>query len=199
MFFVIEGIDGSGKTTVCTLLDQYLKEAGYAVKSVREPGSTMFGEEIRNILFKYDDLEPLSQLLLFSATRCELNKTIESCIENGIIVLMDRYVPSSYVYQRKVQKTNPTLFNLLISDTFMRPDITFILDIPASLVTERIQSKEHVNHYDRSTNDIMVKRARYLRYALDNDGMRVIDANRTPQETAMEIYNLIIDRIERGV
>ena len=71
-FLTIEGADGAGKTTHCSLLSEALNEIGLEVVSVREPGGTIVGEKIRKIVKGSEKISPLTELLLFQAARSEL-------------------------------------------------------------------------------------------------------------------------------
>ena len=74
LFIVMEGPDGSGKTTQINLLEQYLKEAGYECLITREPGGTVIGEEVRELILnpEYKEMSPVTEMLLYAASRAQL-------------------------------------------------------------------------------------------------------------------------------
>ena len=74
LFIVMEGPDGSGKTTQINLLEQYLKEAGYECLIAREPGGTVIGEEVRELILnpEYKEMSPVTEMLLYAASRAQL-------------------------------------------------------------------------------------------------------------------------------
>lgn len=101
-FFVLEGPDGSGKSTQVELLKEYLQEKGYKCIITREPGGTVIGEKIRNLILDPDhkEMSDVTEMLLYAASRAQLMKEVVGpAIENGIMVLSDRFVDSSIVYQ----------------------------------------------------------------------------------------------------
>ncbi len=98
-FFTLEGIDGSGKTTQVENIISFLRNIGYEVSTYREPGGTELGEKIRSIT-KTSTITPLAELLLYYAARVELLLTkVKPDLEKGKIVILDRYIDSSYAYQ----------------------------------------------------------------------------------------------------
>ena len=100
-FVVVEGGEGSGKSRLITALHERLRDGGYDVVCTREPGGTPFGERIRELILASGEVrEPLSELLLFEAARAELVATvILPALQNGRIVVCDRFTASSIAYQ----------------------------------------------------------------------------------------------------
>lgn len=101
LFFSFEGIDGSGKSTQARMLADALQAAGEDVVSVREPGGTVLGEQIRSLLLDPSAVvESRSELLLFAAARAQLVATvIEPVLKQGAHVIADRYTDSTIAYQ----------------------------------------------------------------------------------------------------
>ncbi|MEF3254471.1 MAG: dTMP kinase, partial [Deferribacterales bacterium] len=95
-YFVIDGIDGSGKTTQLGKVANYLTERGVSFISTKEPGGTEIGNILRDILIsKKYDLEPETELLLYSADRIEhQKKMVIPNLDKGITVLSDRFISS---------------------------------------------------------------------------------------------------------
>ncbi|MBM7855169.1 dTMP kinase [Desulfohalotomaculum tongense] len=101
-FIVFEGIDGSGKTTQIALLKEYLQQKGHRVISTREPGGTPVSEEVRAILLnpEHKDLHYRTEALLYAAARAQHVETlIKPALEQGAVVLCDRFVDSTLAYQ----------------------------------------------------------------------------------------------------
>jgi dTMP kinase len=98
MFITFEGPDGSGKTTQISPLSDYLIQKGYSVLITREPGGTVIGDQIRQVLsdLKNTGMHPRSETLLFLAARAQLvEQVIKPKLEKGFIVLCDRYADST--------------------------------------------------------------------------------------------------------
>ena len=102
LFITFEGPDGSGKTTQLKLLADYLIKAGYEVITTREPGGTIIGNQIREILLNpnHKELMDQTEILLYAASRAQLvHETILPNLEKGKIILSDRYIDASIAYQ----------------------------------------------------------------------------------------------------
>lgn len=100
-YIAVEGIDGAGKSTVARAIAAHLVEAGWSVLAVREPGGTVTGEAIREILLdRADPLEPWTEALLFAASRAQLAaRVVAPALAAGSVVVSDRSVYSSLAYQ----------------------------------------------------------------------------------------------------
>lgn len=141
---VLEGPEGSGKTTVAPLLKNMLEEMGYNCIISREPGGTNLGEKLRDIL-KHDAITPMSELLLFIAARYEhYNNIIKPHIDKGGIVILDRYIPASIAIQGHARNLGDIVCYL--HDVIMPPKAkqysTFFIDIPVELGLERKSNQE---------------------------------------------------------
>src|SRR5437899_12451369 len=99
-FIVLEGGDGSGKSTQAARLIDRLRLAGREVVTTREPGATEVGKAIRALVLGGGDLDPRAEALLIAADRAEhVHQVIRPALERGAVVVSDRYVPSSLAYQ----------------------------------------------------------------------------------------------------
>lgn len=136
LFITFEGIDGCGKSTQCERLKEYLKDNGRDFIFVREPGGTEIGERIREILLdkKNTQMTPRTELLLFEAARAQItDEVIRPALEEGKIVLCDRFFDSSSAYQgcaRGMGMDFVAGLNMAATGG-LKPDITFFFDISA--------------------------------------------------------------------
>ncbi len=134
VFVTFEGIEGSGKSTQAELFIQWLEEKGREVLFLREPGSTSIGERIREILLSidYKNFYPAAELLLFLAARAQLvREKVLPVLEQGVIVILDRYSDSTFAYQGYGENIPLELIRDMNSfaASNLNPDITFLLDI----------------------------------------------------------------------
>lgn len=134
MFITFEGIDGSGKTTQIELLSEKLTEEGYKVSVFREPGGTEISEQIREILLDTKlDIDPVTELLLFSAARSQLiAEKVLPLQKAGTIVILDRFYDSTTAYQgygresvalKQIRELNK------VASHDNEPDLTFYMKI----------------------------------------------------------------------
>ncbi len=145
MFITFEGIDGSGKSTHIKLLRQKLEEEGHRVEIFREPGGTDLSEKIRSLLLNSDvDIDPVSELLLFSAARAQLiSERVIPLLDEGAVVILDRFYDSTTAYQG-YGRSSASLESIAelneLASHHREPDLTFYLKIPLEESKKRIQS-----------------------------------------------------------
>src|SRR5947207_7020998 len=143
LFISFEGTEGSGKTTQISLLAERLRAAGHSVRTIREPGGTPVGEEIRHTLKHSADNEAMTfetELLLMNASRAQLvREVIRPALAAGEIVMSDRFYDSTMAYQgygRQLDlKVVKAIIDFAVGDT--RPDLTLLLVVPYEVSEQR--------------------------------------------------------------
>lgn len=151
LFIVMEGPDGSGKTTQINLLEQYLKEAGYECLITREPGGTVIGEEVRELILnpEHKEMSSVTEMLLYAASRAQLvHEVIGPALEAGRIVISDRFVDSSIVYQGIARNLGISTVAAVNAPGIgiYRPDGIFFIDLSEA---EGIRRKKNQKKLDR--------------------------------------------------
>ncbi len=147
LFITFEGIEGCGKSTQAKLLSEYLEKKGYNVFLTREPGGPKISEEIRNLLLstKNKEMLPETEVLLYMASRSQhTGEWIIPALEKGQIVISDRYYDSTLAYQGAARKIDIKLIDTITKfATFeLKPDITFLVDLPAEIGLSRISKQD---------------------------------------------------------
>lgn len=136
-----EGIDGCGKTTQLALTSQLLREVGFPVITLREPGSTQISEKIRSILLHTrENLSDATELLLYEAARAELTKhEILPHLSDGAIVLCDRFYDSTTAYQGYGRKLDLAMVRRLhkVAVGNLKPDLTLVFDVTLKTAYKR--------------------------------------------------------------
>jgi len=142
-----EGSEGSGKTTQIKRLVKRLEKLGHEIVTTREPGGTGIGEQVRDILLHNaggDEMFAETELLLFAAARAQVvRQTIAPALLRGAVVLSDRYLDSSTVYQgiaRNLALGPVNEINHFAVGNVM-PSITVVIDVPTQVSLERIQKR----------------------------------------------------------
>ena len=141
LFISFEGGDGSGKSTQFRLFAEYLRNRGFDVVTTREPGGTRISEKIRGILLDPEctEMGSLTEALLFAASRAQhVDELIRPSVEAGKIVLCDRFVDSSIVYQgfgRGLGEQVASINSYAVRGLY--PDVTFLLDVSPELGRRR--------------------------------------------------------------
>ncbi len=141
-FIVLDGPDGSGKTTQIARLARHLEALGGAVQCDRDPGGTAVGERVRQILLDRDNglISPMCETLLFMASRAQLvAERIRPALDAGKIVLCDRFISATMAYQGAsgvLAKAIVELGELAVGGLW--PDLTIVLDVPVEVGMHRI-------------------------------------------------------------
>jgi len=147
LLITFEGGEGCGKSTQIAALKARLEAMGKTVVQTREPGGTALGESVRNLL-QYDDagqgMSPEAELLLFAASRAQhVRELIAPAIAEGQIVLCDRFLDSTTVYQGVARaidsKKVDTINQFAIGDT--KPDLTILIDLPPEIGLARVHAR----------------------------------------------------------
>lgn len=192
MFVCFEGIDGAGKTTQTRMLHHRLRELSVPAEIVADPGTTRIGTAVRQILLHNDaPISSMAQMLLFSAARAELAEYIREKLAAGVVVLCDRWLLSTLVYQGEINKIPIDLILHIFQVTAgLVPDICFLLDISPEVA--RARTGEPRDRYERcSLQNRERMRAAYLEHAQSAAHAKVthrISADGHPAETHDAVY-----------
>jgi dTMP kinase len=177
-FITVEGIDGSGKSTIVKHISEFLKANGIPLVVTREPGGTKLAETIRSVVLSNTEetMHPLTELLLMSAARVQhINELIKPNLAKGNWVLSDRYIDSSFAYQGN------NVINTVINTTIdnMYPDLTIVLDLPVSVAMARAGARDNNNRMDGyDTNNYENIKRIFLDRALVNERCVIVNVNK---------------------
>lgn len=190
MFITFEGIDGSGKTTQAQLLYKYLQD-----KKI----DCMLGSEplpfVKDVCQQFD-LDKRAILLLMEVQRSIDVKQIKNSLNTNKVVLLDRYIDSTYAYQhygRKISmKKIEWLERFIFGENMIMPDLTFLLDIDPLVAKERLKTRDNLSKTDKE-NLSFFKRVRegYLEMAMMDNRIHIIKANNNIVEQHKEIIQII--------
>jgi dTMP kinase len=194
VFVCFEGIDGAGKTTQALRLVERLNAEGVPAERVFDPGTTRVGQSIREILLSSDEpMSRMAQMLLFSAARAELAEHIARRIADGAVIICDRWLLSTLVYQGYGNQIDPQLILSIYRGTaHIVPDLCFLLDITAEEAARRVGPPR--DRYERkSLADRQAMRAVYRQYAEQNaetlaKRIHILDASVLEQDTHDAVY-----------
>ena len=195
MFFSIEGGDGTGKSTQTELFCTWLRQRGHDVLACRDPGSTRLGEAVRGILLDRHDLEihRRAEMLLYMAARAQMaEQVIRPALDQGKIVLSDRYLLSNVVYQGHAGGLDiETLWEVgRIATGGLMPDLTFVLDMPADAATGRIARQMDRMEQQGAAFHARVREGFLIEAARRPREVAVVDASRPIKEVQAELRRL---------
>jgi len=193
-FLSLEGIEGSGKSTHITLIEEKLKGRGYRVLILREPGGTLFGEKLREaILQSKAPLHPLAECHLFLSSRAQLleEKILPFLLVPKSVVILDRYIDSTLAYQGEARglglETVLTLHQ--VEPLNLLPHRSYLLDIGLETSLERQEKRgQEKDYFESEKTEFYEKLIRGYRKVADLFSGRVlkIDAS-VSVETVSEI------------
>ncbi|WP_331828176.1 dTMP kinase [Candidatus Blochmannia sp. SNP] len=199
-FIVIEGLDGSGKTTVIYRIIQYLNKCGIInVITTREPGGTPVSDFLR-VLIKYggpisDPIDSISELLMIYAARFQLVKNvIKPALSRGYWVIGDRYDLSSQAYQGGGRGVDMLLLQALSDKvtSILYPDLTFYLDISPELSVSRIKNRIILDCLEQEPLSFFARvRSRYKKLASEKKNIIMIDASQSLEKVSAVIYRYL--------
>jgi dTMP kinase len=201
-----EGSEGSGKSTQIARLAAHFQRAGREVVSTREPGGTEIGEQIRNIIVhnsKGDEMCAETELLLFTAARAQLvREVIAPALTRGVVVLSDRYLDSSTVYQgigRNLAADPVAQINRFAVGNVM-PDLTIVIDVPEKVSLARLKQRasDLPDRMERENIDFYRKvREGYLVLAKGMpERFVVIDGTKTEEAIEKRIWEEVQARVK---
>ncbi len=196
-----EGAEGSGKSTQIARLAKKLAKTKHKVLSVCEPGGTEIGEQVRNIIVHNSDGDEMcaeTELLLFAAARAQLvRETIAPAMMDGFVVLSDRFMDSSTVYQgigRNLASDPVSMVNRFAIGNVM-PSLTIVYDVPPTISKRRIRQRasDVPDRMERENIDFYKKiRQGYLMLAQSMpERIVVIDGTQTETEIERQTWKVV--------
>ncbi len=203
-FITFEGTEGSGKSTQISLLTNRLRLSGYTVRTIREPGGTPIGEEIRHTLKHSRDNAAMTaeaELLLMNASRAQLvREIIRPALAAGEIVLSDRFYDSTTAYQGYGRGLELSLVKSVIDFAVgeTRPDLTLLLLVPAEISRVRLLARQatlpfmrdRIEEADQAFFERVEEGYRAIA-AVETKRIKTISASGTIQELESEIWQAL--------
>ena len=201
-FISFEGIDGSGKSTQIQKLAEFLGALDFDIVITREPGGSVGGEEIRNLLLQgnVDRWSAETEILLFTAARRDhLERIILPALKEGKIVICDRFTDSTRMYQgmrgANLRNLVDTLNEKVIN---FDPDLTIIIDINPEISLKRAKSRKTVEErFEDFGVDLQMKmRKGFIELAKEfGDRIEVVDGQQSVDKLAQDICSLVKAKI----
>jgi dTMP kinase len=189
LFLSLDGIDGTGKSTQCRLLAEWLRGRGRTVVECADPGGTAVGDQVRELLLdRRRQMTLACEAFLFMASRAQLTaEVIRPALEAGRVVVCDRYLLANLVYQGHAGGLDVGLLEAMggLATGGLEPDLTIVLDLPVGLAAarlpgqaDRLESRDPAYHQQVRDGFLLEARRRPER-------IRVVDAS-LPVEVVQE-------------
>jgi len=203
MFITFEGPEGSGKSSQLPALAKFLETLGYQVVRTREPGGTKIGDQIREVLVRMEnaELHPRTEILLFLAARAQLvEELIIPSLEEGKVVLCDRYGDSTLAYQGYGHGLDMDRLRSMLqfATAGLKPDLTILLDVDVLTGLKRKKAKDEWNRLDAFELSFHERvRTGYHELAAEEpDRWRIVDASESAECVQTEIRKLVLQTLE---
>ncbi len=205
-FITFEGGEGTGKSTHAAMVAARLRAFGLGVHLTREPGGSPGAEVMRHVLLSgaAKPLGPEAEALLFAAARDDhLTQVIRPALERGVWVVCDRFADSTRIYQGVVGQVDPRIIKaierIVVAET--KPDLTFILDVPAEQALQRAAKRrgaDAVDRFEQETLQFHEKlRDGFLTLAAgEPERCVLIDATKLKAEVAEQIWGEVNGRFD---
>jgi dTMP kinase len=194
-FITLEGMDGAGKSTHIASIIATLQARGHEVVSTREPGGTVLGERLRELLLHENMHAETETLLMFAARREHIASVIAPALSRGAYVLSDRFTDATYAYQCGAKGVEVGKIQLLEKwvQGDLQPDATLLFDVPVEVSIQRLANARELDKFERENVDFFTCiRNAYLQRAKENPArFRVIDANRPLEEVKQSVEEVI--------
>ncbi|MBA3334941.1 MAG: dTMP kinase [Pyrinomonadaceae bacterium] len=205
-FITFEGIDGSGKSTQLRMLASELLFRGFDVLNTCEPGGTPLGRRLREAFLETEEtVAPLAELLLFAADRAQhVNFLVKPALEQGKIVISDRYSDATSAYQGAGRGFPETTVRQIIelATSGLKPDLTVFFDLPVQKALLRTDSRtakgEKKNRMDKETA-AFYERVRYAYLKIgknEPERFRIIDAEGSTDEVKKRVLKIVTEFLE---
>ena len=205
-FITFEGIDGSGKSTQLRLLNNFLRTRGCNVLLTREPGGTKLGLRLREALLDAtEEVDPLTELLVFAADRAQhVRRVLIPALENGEVVISDRYADATVAYQGAGRGFSPELISQIVqlATGGLKPDLTLLFDVSINDATTRTTRRSNGKSAVRGERDRLDiedaefharVRDAYLRLAAaEPERVKVIDTSGPVERTHQRVREVIL-------
>ncbi len=197
LFIVIEGIDGTGKSSITSLLQDYLSQHGKEIILLKEPGDSEAGEEIKKIIQekKANSLTNEQWTELFTQDRKNTEEKVKEALSRNKIVILDRYYYSTLAYQLKQKDWQE------YASKFLKPTLTIILDNDVETSLSRINSRIKLKEKnEKNTKKAYFEKKKILKEVRKkflaipsflNDNIKIIDSSRPLKEVWFDVKNEI--------
>ena len=195
LFITFEGADGSGKSTQLKMAAEFFQNKGFEVITTRDPGGTPLGQKIREILLHHDGkVASYCELFLYLADRAQhIDEKIIPALEEGKVVLCDRYVDSSLAYQgyaRGIDTEEILMLNNIVAKSLM-PDLTFVFDVSIEVAEQRVgETKDRLESEAKEFHQKV--RFGFLDLAKKfPNRIKVIDANQEIEKVHSDVIKIL--------
>lgn len=194
-FITLEGMDGAGKSTHIPTIIGALQAKGLQVLSTREPGGTVLGERLRDLLLHQAMHPETEALLMFAARREHISEVIEPALASGKYVVSDRFSDASFAYQSGGRGVLASKIEQLESWVHpgLQPDLTILFDVPVEVSVARLAGARSPDKFEQQSPAFFtrIRDAYLLRAEAAPERFRVVDGNQPIEMVEQSLMKII--------
>lgn len=195
LFISFEGIDGAGKSTHISFVQDLLTQRDIQVVTTREPGGTPLGERLRSLLLTEKMHLETEALLMFASRREHIAQVIQPALDTGTWVISDRFTDATFAYQGGGRKLDINKLSVLEQwvHPHLQPDLTLLFDVPIEVARARLDATRTLDKFEQEKSDFFSDtRNEYLRRVAEfPHRFRVIDSTRSIETIQLELASII--------
>jgi len=192
-FITFEGVDGAGKSTHLSWFADALRQRGRDVIVTREPGGTMLGEQLREMLLNQPMSIGTEAMLMFAARLEHVEQVIVPALRAGKWVISDRFSDASFAYQGAGRGMDWDKLKQLEGWVGVQPDLTLFFDVPVEIARQRLANNVSLDRFEQEQGDFFnrVRGGYHRRVSEDPERFWVIDAAQTLESVRQQLLDII--------
>lgn len=195
IFITLEGVDGAGKSSHLEWLADWFRARGRVVRMTREPGGTVVGERLREIVLHEAMHAETEALVMFAARREHLERVILPALAAGEVVISDRFTDASFAYQsggRGLPESRLEVLEHWVQGN-LQPHLTLLFDVPTEIAAERLAQAREPDRFEREHGEFHRRvRTAYLRRAAQHpQRIRVLDGSQSLPQVRAQLARIL--------
>ena len=194
-FITFEGMDGAGKSTHLATFANALRARGHQVIVTREPGGTLLGEQLRDILLQQKMSNDAEALLMFAARAEHVVQVIKPALAAGNVVISDRFSDATFAYQGAARGMDWARLQALESwvQQGLQPDLTLFFDVTVKVSKQRLANNVSLDKFEQEQSEFFERvRAGYHRRVAEQPSRYVVlDATQTIEKVALQLSKVL--------
>lgn len=191
LFLTLEGVDGAGKSTHLSFIENHLQQQGIQVVVTREPGGTALGETLRQLLLHEKMDAKTETLLMFAARNEHIQQCIMPTLKQGHWVLCDRFSDASFAYQGGGRQLGAAAIEALEQwvHPHLQPDRTWFFDLPLSVAMQRLQKSRVLDRFEQEQESFFIRTQQFYhqRAQAQSPRFRLIDSSQDIATIQMQL------------
>lgn len=201
VFLTLEGVDGAGKSTHLSFIENHLRQQGIQVVVTREPGGTALGETLRQLLLHERMDAKTETLLMFAARNEHIHQCIMPTLEQGHWVLCDRFSDASFAYQGGGRQLGAPAIEALEQWVHpnLQPDRTWFFDLPLEVAMQRLEKSRVLDRFEQEQESFFIRTQQFYhqRAQVQSQRFRLIDSSQDIATIQMQLQQQLDQLVKK--